>query len=309
MRNVYTVGETVFDIIFKNELPVEAKPGGALVNTSVSLGRLGMNVSLVGDFANDPVGDIIERFLIRNNVSTKYITRYSNAKSRLLLAFLDDENNPDYSFYKIRKNGKAQLTYPKVKKDDIIYFGSFYSIKEEIRPELVEFLKEARKQKAIIVYDPNFRAAHLEMLNEVYPFIKENLKFADIIKGSDEDFENIYKTTTAEETHEKVRPLTNAHLVYTANRRGVHLFSSTHQGHYPARKIHPVSTVGAGDSFDAGMIYALLKNDIRHEDLDTISKEMWDRIIDTAIDFATEVCMSYKNYLPTEVAEKMKAEV
>ena len=40
-RNIYTIGETLFDIIFKNGQPQAGKAGGAMLNSSVSLGRIG----------------------------------------------------------------------------------------------------------------------------------------------------------------------------------------------------------------------------------------------------------------------------
>ena len=42
MRKIYAIGETVFDIIFKNGQPQAAKPGGAMLNSAVSLGRMGL---------------------------------------------------------------------------------------------------------------------------------------------------------------------------------------------------------------------------------------------------------------------------
>ncbi len=47
MRKIYGIGETVFDIIFKNGQPQAAKPGGAMLNSSVSLGRIGLPVSFI----------------------------------------------------------------------------------------------------------------------------------------------------------------------------------------------------------------------------------------------------------------------
>ena len=64
-----------------------------------------------------------------------------------------------------------------------------------------------------------------------------------------------------------------------------------------------VSTIGAGDNFNAGIIYGLLKYNVRRCDLDTLPEETWSRIIRCGIDFATEVCGSYDNYISKEFAE------
>src|SRR4030042_701960 len=100
MRNIFGIGETVFDIILKQGQPVAAKAGGSVLNAFVSLGRLGMTVHFISEYGTEPVGELIDRFLNENNVSTRYVTRYQDGKSTLALAFLDENNNASYTFYK-----------------------------------------------------------------------------------------------------------------------------------------------------------------------------------------------------------------
>src|ERR1035437_6824051 len=100
MRKVYTIGETVLDIVFKNLQPVAAKAGGSMLNTAVSLGRLGLPVHFISEYGIDTVGEIIDGFLNSNSVATQYVYHYADGKSALALAFLDEKNNANYSFYK-----------------------------------------------------------------------------------------------------------------------------------------------------------------------------------------------------------------
>ncbi|HQI69677.1 MAG TPA: carbohydrate kinase [Bacteroidales bacterium] len=297
MRKIYCFGEAVYDIIFKDEKPVEAKPGGAMLNVAISLGRLGLPVCFVGDFANDRVGNIIKRFLEENNVDTSYITMYTNAKSRIALAFLDEKNNADYSFYKIRIEDKPCIRFPELQSDDLLMFGSYYAIKPEIRSMVSEFINNCKNSGAIVVYDPNFRLAHLKMLDQLKPFIEENIAVADIAKGSDEDFKNIFHTEDAEKTFSALHHLGCQSMMYTRNRYGVDLHTTDYQHHYDAIGVKPVSTVGAGDTFTAGMAYWLFKNNISKNKLQHLSPDEYEQMINTAIRFATNVCKSYDNYI------------
>jgi fructokinase len=63
MRKIYTIGETVLDIVFKDQHPVTAKAGGACLNSAVTLGRLNLPVYFVGEYGMDEVGNIIDAFL------------------------------------------------------------------------------------------------------------------------------------------------------------------------------------------------------------------------------------------------------
>lgn len=300
MRKIYCIGETVYDIIFRNGKAVESCPGGTVLNTSVSLGRMGEKVYVVGDQANDAIGNIIADFLSDNNVSTKYLTLYNDAKSRVALAFLYDTREPAYSFYKIRVNGEIKITFPEVKRDDIVLFGSFTSIKAEVRDDLMACLRQAKEAGAILIYDPNFRPSHLKDRERALPLIKENLEIADITKGSNEDFQLIFESNSALDTNEIVKGYGCRNFIYTANKYGVNLFTPDFHKVFDVPRITPVSTVGAGDSFNAGLIYGLIKQNVYASDLENMSLEVWRKVIYCAISFATHVCCSYDNFINDE---------
>lgn len=300
MRKIYCIGETVYDIIFRNGKAVESCPGGTVLNTSVSLGRMGEKVYVVGDQANDAIGNIIADFLSDNNVSTKYLTLYNDAKSRVALAFLYDTREPAYSFYKIRVNGEIKITFPEVKRDDIVLFGSFTSIKAEVRDDLMACLRQAKEAGAILIYDPNFRPSHLKDRERALPLIKENLEIADITKGSNEDFQLIFESNSALDTNEIVKQYGCRNFIYTANKYGVNLFTPDFHKVFDVPRITPVSTVGAGDSFNAGLIYGLIKQNVYASDLENMALEVWRKVIYCAISFATHVCCSYDNFINDE---------
>lgn len=305
-RRFFCVGETVFDIIFKNGKPLDATPGGAMLNTAVSLGRLGMDVYLVGDYAYDPVGNIIDEFLLKNNVSTQYVTRYEDALSRLALAFLNDRNDAEYSFYKIRMAQKAEIHFPDPDSNDIVLFGSFYGIKEEIREDLTVFLNRCKEKEALIVYDPNFRRNHLKVKGKVMPFVYENIRLASITKGSDEDFSHLFGTSSSKNVYEIIEQYGAKILIMTANSRGVYLHTPTLHKHYASHEIDPISTVGAGDSFNAGFLYALHNTCFSPSDLLKLTENEWDKLISIAILFAESVCMSFDNYVSIDFASRIR---
>jgi fructokinase len=128
MRRIYTIGETVLDILFKNKLPVTAKAGGALLNTAVTLGRLNLPVFFIGEYGMDEVGNIIDQFLKENHVSTQYVYRYYDGKSTLALAFLNENNDAGYDFYKIYPEKRLAVDFTVIQQDDIVLLGSIYSI-------------------------------------------------------------------------------------------------------------------------------------------------------------------------------------
>ncbi len=304
MRKIYAIGETLLDIIFKNSQPQAAKPGGAMLNSTVSLGRIGLPVYLVSEYADDDIGNIIDDFLHNNGVGTGFVDHYMEGNTALAIAMLNEKNDASYTFYKNYPLKRLEMGFPLVNKDDIILCGSIYAITTEIRKKFTDFISIAGKQGAIVMYDPNFRLAHASELEELKPLIIENMQMARIIRGSDEDFKNIFNADTPDEAWKVTRKYCNC-LVYTASAEAVYVRTSFFSGRFPVRKLNPVSTIGAGDNFNAGMIAAIYRNNISIEQLNKIGEEEWSKIISTGVDFASDVCMSYENYISREFAKKM----
>jgi fructokinase len=286
---------------------VEGRAGGAMLNSAVSLGRLGLEVSFIGDFAQDHIGKLTCDFLNSNGVDTALVTFYEHARSRIALAFLDEQNNAEYTFYKIGVE-KPKVKFPRIEKNDIVLFGSWFAHKPELRASLHAFIADAGNRGALIIYDPNYRRAHLGMLPQVNHFISENIGLSHITKGSDEDFHFILNTCDVSKAHKYAESHGCKHFIYTANRNGVWIFNGQMTKKYPAMDIKPVSTVGAGDSFNAGLVYALAKRKVTPSDLKDLQEHDWDEIISTCIQFASEVCMSYDNYIPEEFAMRKNDE-
>lgn len=306
MRNIYAIGETVLDIIFKNGKPEDAKPGGSMLNTAVSLGRLGTSIHLITEFTHDQVGNLINDFLGQNNVSTSYISYYDTGKTALALAFLDEKSDASYVFYKDYPDERLNINLPDIQKNDIVLFGSFFSITPPVRKNLMRLLNHARQQEAIILYDPNFRKPHLKDLPEVKPFILENIQIADIIRGSDEDFACIFNAGNVEEAYALISKDCQ-NLIYTASSKNVYLRTSRIQIEKKVQQIQPVSTIGAGDNFNAGLIFGFLKENVTRDQLISGRNEIkWEKILDFAIAFSRQVCMTYENYIPLEFAENYK---
>lgn len=295
---VYTIGETVLDIIFKNIDDVTVKPGGSMLNTAISLGRLGVNASHISTLSTDKASDMLISFLQENGVMCDYIFRSRKIKTSLALAYLNNENNAEYTFYKDDLNLKDALTFPDLNKKDFIHYGSFFSINRNVHNQLHTFLAEAEKQKAICIYDPNFRKPHLPMLQILMPLIENNFKAADIVKGSDEDFQNIFNVNNGGNAWKIAQQYGAKVLFYTKGNKGAEVFCEQGSVNIKAKQIEVLSTIGAGDTFSAGIINYLSTIEFSH--LNEIGLNQWEACVDMATTFAAETCKSMDNYLSKE---------
>ena len=307
MRSVFGIGETILDIIFKEEQPYKAVPGGSVFNGLVSLGRLQVPVTFISEIGEDQVGDLILRFMAQNHISTQYIDRFPDGKSPISLAFLDANRNAKYAFYKDYPTQRLEVPFPRIEADDIFIIGSYYALNPALRPRMVEFLQYAHERKAIIYYDLNFRKAHAHEAIRLMPTVLENLEYADIVRGSDEDFLNLFGEQAGDRVYADHIQFYCDRLITTYGAKGVDLYTSRFKQHYDALAIEPQSTIGAGDNFNAGLIFGLLKEDVRLKDLTDLTPDSWERIIQHGMALAGEVCQSYDNYISTDFASRYLA--
>ena len=144
MQRVIGIGETVLDILFREDQPQTAVPGGSTFNSIVSLGRAGVECAMVTEVGGDHVGDLICRYLQENGVSPEYVCRHEKVKSPISLAFLDEHNDAQYLFYKDHASLSLDGPLPVFGKDDAVLYGSFFAINPVIRPVVGKLLRGAR---------------------------------------------------------------------------------------------------------------------------------------------------------------------
>lgn len=308
MRKVIGIGETMLDIIFKNGKPIEAVPGGSTFNGIVSLGRAGVKTVFVSETGNDRVGEYVRDFLRDNNVDTSAINVFQETKSPVSLAFLDKDNNADYIFYRDQKHDHMDFAYPEIQKDDIVVFGSFYAVNPALRPQVSGLLEYARQRGAIIYYDVNFRKAHQADVMKVTPNLIDNLEYADIVRGSKEDFEVLYKKDSAERVYRAETSFYCKRFIYTDGPNPVSVFSNNgFHKEYAMPKTETVSTIGAGDNFNAGFIYGMIKYGVTRDDVEQgLSEEVWDKLIATATAFSADCCKDIFNYISKEFGQQLQ---
>lgn len=299
------------DIVFKNDTPVDAVPGGSALNTIVSLARAGISTAFVSATGNDYAGQRMRNFLAAEGVDVTAVETAGEMRSTVSLAVLDSHNNASYTFYRDSRplpyNGRPQP----MDEGDILMLSSFHAVSPATRHMTVQLLDEARRAGAMVVYDMNFRPAHKADLPDVIQNMTENMRRADIVRASTEDLMTVFGTADAAEAY---RNHISGHcriLVCTDGERPVQIFTgATAPMTFGVRQVEAVSTIGAGDNYNAGMIYALIRYGISRDDLSTRPDEIcWERIAECAAAFAADCCTHTGNNISREFGMHMRQEL
>lgn len=299
MTKVVGVGETVLDIVFDSDhRPLSAKPGGSVYNAIISIARAGFPASMITEMGDDAVGRIIHAFLRDNGVDDSLVTVNAGCQSHLALAFLDEQKKADYEFYKDYKSQRVSFAVPTFTSGDVLLFGSYFAINPLLRPQLLPLFNAARSQGALLFYDVNFRASHKNEAAELWQSIADNMRIAHVVKGSDEDISIMLGMDDWRKAYREVISPLCPYFICTQGGGGATLLTPAGEFHVDAQRITPVSTIGAGDSFNAGTVCGLLAANVSAADASKASfPGALLSAMRTGVSFATEVCMSLDNYI------------
>lgn len=306
MRKVIGIGETILDILFRDGQPQAAVPGGSVYNAVISLGRMGQNVTFISETGNDRVGEMILANMRENGVDTANVNVFPEGKSPVSLAFLNERNDAEYIFYKDYPRQRLEVNMPEISSDDIIMIGSYFAITPVLRDKVKELLDRAHDAGAIIYYDVNFRSTHANEAIKLMPTIIENFEYADVLRGSTEDFQNMFRQPDADKVYSNHVGFYCPNFICTDADGDVRLRTKYVCKDYPVTPLKAVSTIGAGDNFNAGVVYGLLKYRVRRADLAELTEADWDAIIRCGMDFSADVCKSVSNSVSKEFAESYR---
>ena len=303
---IYAFGETVFEIVYSSAHQLAAHPGGSSLNAAVSLSRLQAPVSFISEWGEDKLGEKIQQRLQTENLNTGYTYRYKDGRTPLSIAFLDEEKEASYSFYRAMPEQRFQVEIPGFQPSDYLLFGSYFAVDPAIRKQVSAIIDEAYQKEATLLYDPNIRKPHARQLNQILPSVRSNLSKASLVRGSAEDFRLLFKLNKGQDTYDYLRKMGVDYLIYTNHLGPVECFTPAFSFQTPVQAVEPLSTIGAGDNFNAGVLYYMYQHAIGKARLPELTQDIWEEMIQSGIRIAAASCLRYENYVGRGFYERIR---
>ncbi len=300
MNRVISFGESLLDIVYQPDKTVYVIPGGSILNASVSLARSGIQVELMTEYAHDGPGKIVLDFLKSENIGVEFSCEYENTKTSLAFAILDESAKASYTFFKEMPVKRFLRQLPEFDSNTLFLFGSFSAINEDLAQTVEDILVKAKHAGSLIYYDPNIRKTATKIDHLTLNKIFRNFSFANIIRGSDEDFEAIFDTSDIHFVWNKLQTPDCKLLIITKGSKSLEVKNDKFHLIYEISTLQIVSTIGAGDSFNAGFISALFHLTELSKMVSFDKKTEIDYCVKNAIRFASVVCESKINYIPKD---------
>lgn len=270
MYDVVALGELLIDftpagLSSNNCFLFEQNPGGAPANVLSVLSKFNMSTGFIGKLGKDQFGHFLKGVLEDINVSTEGIVFDDEVHTTLAFVHLDDKGDRKFSFY--RNPGadmmlkEEELNLEIIKSSKIFHFGSISMTHEPARSATMKAVEYAKENKLLISYDPNYRPLLWKDVDEAKKHIKAGLKYADILKVSEEELQLI---TGIDEVSKAVQYLYNEFaiplIVVTLGDKGSYFKRADYEGFVSPYKIKAIDTTGAGDGFLGALLYQILAN-------------------------------------------------
>jgi len=266
--------------------------GGSPLNTAVACARLGQPTGFLTQLSTDLFGERLMGFLQRNGVDTSFILR-SSAPSTL--AFV--ERTPQTNRYAFYTQGSADATWapeplPQLPAEcRFLHFGSISLLQDPAATRIADLIAANRGQR-VIVFDPNVRPSLITDMAAYRERVNGWFGMADLVKLSDEDAALLAPGQPVDALAAECLKAGARAVIVTRGGDGATLWRT---GRAPlsvaAPRVTVVDTIGAGDTFTAGLSVALLSHGIEQPgQLGALTDEDWKAVMGFAATAAALNC-------------------
>ena len=236
--------------------------GGAIFNTAIALGRLGVPSAFFTGLSDDMMGDILRDTLRSSAVDFSYCATLSRPTTVAFVKLVD--GHATYAFYDENTAGRmiTEADLPTLGDDcEALHFGAISLIPEPCGATYEALLKREH-EKRVISLDPNIRPGFIKDKDAHKGRINRMAAMSDILKFSDEDLA-WFGLEGDEEALARHWLQHGAKLVViTRGAEGAVGYTAKHKVTVPSERVTVVDTVGAGDTFDAGILASLKMQDL-----------------------------------------------
>lgn len=253
---ILCAGESLIDMVPENGA-FRPLAGGAVYNTAIALGRLGTKTGYLWPISNDPFGEVLLRPLKEAGVDTTLCPR-SDRLTTLALVTLNN-GNAVYSFYDEGTAGRmlSPSDIPSLPENVTALFAGGISLVPEPCGAAAETLIAQNHDRLPVMVDPNIRPSFIPDEGAFRARLSRILPLADIVKLSADDLEWLHPGLEAADAAGEVLKLGPKLVLQTGGEAGARAIWSGETVTAPAIRTTVADTIGAGDTFNAGVLASL----------------------------------------------------
>jgi len=240
---------------------LEINIGGSMLNTAVALKTLNMSVSMFSKVGNDIFGDMAINYLKGCEIDTKTIIR-SDYPTGVAIALVEPDG--EKRWIAIRKNaGDIHITYEDIKDaemPDILFITGVELVEGiESRETVIEFAKAVKKAGKSVFLDPNIRVPSWELKSDVRDAFERILPYVDVLLSNEKELEILGRSEDIKIAAKAIISKGTCCIWVKMGGKGSIYITEAEDIYFEPSADKAVDTSGAGDAFNAAVIFALGK--------------------------------------------------
>ena len=233
--------------------------GGAVFNTAIALGRLGVQTGMLTGLSTDLFGQQLMASLHANHVDTSLLVTSGRPTTLAFVQLTDGQAS--YTFYDENSAGRMldQSDMPTLPDEvSTLYFGGISLVFEPCAEAYAVLLKCGAAAR-VVMLDPNIRPSFIRDIKRYRDRLDGMIALADIVKVSDEDLNWIYPgPESLSEKLDFVRRAGPSVVILTRSGSSASAFlKDGTEVAVPVERVDVIDTIGAGDTFNAGVLAKL----------------------------------------------------
>ncbi len=266
---IISCGEALIDMLPRSSTTGEAcfspYAGGAVFNTAIALGRLGTPSAFFSGLSTDMFGQMLADTLMASTVDLSLCARSGRPTTVAFVKLVD--GHATYAFYDENTAGRmlSPDDLPRLSDDvNALFFGGISLVNDPAAATYEALQKQAAATRVTMI-DPNFRAAFVDSQDKLFPGTRDRylarvdrmMAVADIVKLADEEIEKIYGSSDLAAFARSLLAKGPKVVLITEGAKGARAITATQDRFVAATPVTVADTVGAGDTFNAGLLTAL----------------------------------------------------
>jgi fructokinase len=260
VNNVLVVGEALVDIVLQPGAAASEHPGGSPANVALGLARLGRNAELLTRIGDDPRGRAVREYLESSGVRL-LASSVTGGDTSTATVTLDASGVAKYAFNLDWRLPTTADVLAGPNPAQCLHTGSIAAF---LRPGADDVLTLVQKAvgRTTVSYDPNARPRLMGDPVRARSQVETFVRHANLVKVSDEDLAWLAPGEDPVQVAAKWLDGGRALVVVTRGDEGAIGLCRAGEVEVPASTADVVDTVGAGDSFMAGLLDYLAELDL-----------------------------------------------
>ncbi len=237
--------------------------GGTVLNTVFALRHLGLDVSMISKVGDDVFGKYLMRSLREEGFNLEFVASTSEYPTGVTIGLVEPGGESRWISARLRAADKyiSPSDLENVPVPEVLYISGIAIVEGvETRTTVTSYARHVKEQGSTVVLDPNIRTPELTIDDEVRTAFLTILPSVDVLVANEAELAMLSGSEEIETSRERMLDLGVSTVWEKRGSKGSRLLNAKGVWNFPASEVRAIDASGAGDAFNAAIIFSMLND-------------------------------------------------